>query len=81
MQNNYALKTIKELAEKGLKVGLFNTLEESFEVIEAINSLSNFVSQSTQEIQKLKEQNESFKNTNNDLLKQVDDLKTENLKN
>ena len=81
MQNNYALKTIKELAEKGLKVGLFNTLEESFEVIEAINSLSNFVSQSTQEIQKLKEQNESFKNTNNDLLKQVDDLNTENLKN
>lgn len=78
MQKEQALKTLKNVCEKAQKNGLIKSLDESNDVISAFTVIATNLVRYEQELTKLKEQNEAFKSTNNELLSKVEKLKQEN---
>lgn len=79
MQKEQALKVLRNVCEKAQKKGLIGGLEDAEEVRKSLIAIAVNLDRYEQELTKSKEQNESFRNTNNELRSEVEKLKEVNV--
>lgn len=78
MQKEQALKVLRNVCEKAQKKGVISSLEDAEDVRKSLIAIAVNLNRYEQDLENLKEQNEAYKSTNNELISKLDKLKEEN---